>query len=143
LSLPEFSQLLAEKGPEPKHDDRVKKRKLEKWALRLWTCAGAVFYVALYWAIISEIIIAKGHVLGGILFLLVITALSVGGLLILYSTALEKSKAHRPPDQLSAKANTAPEPLFSPPPELPTSVTENTTELLENDSSKEVEHGSL
>jgi hypothetical protein len=146
LSLPEFSQLLAEKLPTAQEDLQAQKRKLEGWGLRLWTGAGAIFYIALYWAIISEIIIVKGHVLGGILFLLVITAISLGGLLILYSSALEKRSAYRLSDQPKEKGDTSPELLASPPSELTEltgSVTEHTTELLENEDLKDSERRNL
>jgi zinc ribbon protein len=144
LNLAEFSQLLREKLPSLKGELQEQKRSLERWALRLWTGAGAIFYVALYWAIISEIIIGKGHVLGGTLFLLVITALSVGGLLILYSSALEKRSKYMQADQKESlpKQNTAPELLSSTNPELRVSVTEHTTDLLESDS-KEPERRTL
>lgn len=143
LSLPEFSQMLAEKLPTAKEDLRVRKRKMEIWGLRLWTGAGAIFYIALYWAIISEIIIGKGHVLGGILFLLVITAISIGGLLILYSAALEKRSAYRLSDQSREKGDTSPELMMSPPSELTGSVTEHTTELLEDDDFRKAERREL
>ena len=136
LSLPELSQLLAEKLPAAQNDLQAQKRKIERWGLRLWTCTGAVFYVVLYWAIISEIIIGKGHVLGGILFLLVITAISLGGLLILYSSALEKRSKYLPSDQPREKGDTSPEFLASPPSELTPSVTEHTTELLAEEDLK-------
>src|SRR5206468_3586789 len=98
----------------------------------------AIFYVALYWAIISEIIIGKGHVLGGTLFLLVITALSVGGLLILYSSALEKRSKYMQADreESSPKLATAPELLPSTDDSMRVSKTDNTTKLLENAESK-------
>lgn len=143
LSLPEFSQLLAEKLPALAEELQVQKRKIERWGLRLWTGAGIIFYIALYWTIISEIIIGKGHVLGGVLFLLVITAISLGGLLILYSSALKKRSAYRLSDQPREKGDTSPELLASPPSELTTSVTEHTTELLEDDNSNEAERRSL
>lgn len=135
LNLAEFSQLLADKLPSLKGEIQDQKRKFERWALRLWTGAGAVFYIALYWAIISEIIIGKGHVLGGTLFLLVITALSIGGLLILYSSALERRSKYMQSDRREAlpTRDTASELLSSSSPELRTSVTEHTTELLEDD----------
>ena len=133
LSLPEFSQLLTEKVPTAQEDLQVQKRKIERWRLRLWTGAGAIFYIALYWAIISEIIIVKGHVLVGILFLLVVTAISLGGLLILYSSALEKHSAYRRSNQPREKGDTSPELMLSPPSELTSGVTEHTTELLEDD----------
>ena len=143
LDLTAFSQLLGDKLPSLRGDLQDQKRKYQKWALRLWTGAGAVFYVALYWAIIREIIIGKGHVLGGTLFLLVITALSIGGLLILYSSALEKRSKYRQSDfpQALTKRDTAPELLANLNPELRVSVTEHTTELLEKDKSKEAEQG--
>ena len=115
LNLAEFSQLLGEKLPTLKGELQDQKRKFERWALRLWTGAGAIFYIALYWAIISEIIIGKGHLLGGTLFLLVITALSVGGLLILYSSAIEKRSKYMQSDRQQSlpKRDIAPELLPS------------------------------
>lgn len=139
LSLPEFSHLLEEKLPTLDEELKVKRRIAERWGLRLWTIAGAIFYIALYWTIISEIIITKGHVLGGILFLLVVTAISIGGLLILYSSSLAKRSAYGLPDQAQAKGDTSPDLLTENPPELTMSVTEHTTELLEKDDSKESE----
>ena len=149
LSLPEFSQLLSDKLPTMPEDLQVQKRKLERLGLRLWTGAGVIFYIALYWAIISGIIVRKGHVLGGVLFLLVITALSVGGLLILYSSALEKRSglkkrfAYGPADQPKKEDDTSPELLASKPSGLTPSVTEPTTELLEKEVSKEQQKTAL
>lgn len=138
LNLAEFSQLLEAKLPSLKGELQEQKRKLERWALRLWAGAGAIFYIALYWAIISEIIIGKGHVLSGTLFLLVITAISLGGLFILYSSALEKRSRYIQSErqQKLPKRDTDPELLSSTEPALRMSVTEHTTELLENDESK-------
>ena len=135
LKLPESPELLPEKAPQAPDNVRGQKRKIEKRRLRLWTCAGAVFYVALYWAIISQIIIGKGHVLRGILFLLVITAISIGGLLILYSSAVRKRSKYRPSDRAGRKGDTSRE--LSETSDLKTSVTKHTTELLEKDKSKE------
>ena len=136
LSLPEFSQLLEEKLP-TEEEVQVKRRKAERWSLRLWTIAGAILYIALYWTIISEIIIGKGHVLGGILFLLVITAISLGGLLILYSSALQKRSAYRVSGQPKENGDTSADLLAGQPSELTSSVTEHTTELLEKEIAKE------
>ncbi len=138
LSLPEFSQLLADKFPEEQEELQVKKQKAQRWALALWTGAGIIFYIAFYWAIISEIIIGKGHVLGGILFLLVVTAISVGGLLILYSAALQNRSGIR-----KQKADTTPELPASPPSGLETSVTDHTTELLEEDVARDQQERAL
>lgn len=139
LNLAEFSQLLAEKLPTLRGELQDQKRKIQRWALRLWTGAGAIFYVSLYWAIIREIIIRKGHVLGGILFLLVITALSLGGLFILYSLALDKRSKHRQPDTRELPGDTTPELLSSEKPELQMSITEHTTHLLESDEDRDPE----
>jgi hypothetical protein len=133
LSLPEFSQLLEEKLP-TEEEVQVKRRKAERWSLRLWTIAGAILYIALYWAIISEIIIGKGHVLGGVLFLLVITVISIGGLLMLYSLSLNKRSAYGLSDQPQVR-DTSPESLAEAPAELKVSVTEHTTEILDKDDS--------
>jgi uncharacterized membrane protein len=139
LTLPEFSQLLAEKLPTLRAELQYQKRKIERWGVGLWIGAGAIFYVSLYWAIISEIIIGKGHVLGGILFLLVITAISLGALLIFYSSSLEKRSASSQANQSQSKGDTAPELLQGSLPELTISITEHTTELLENDDLKHSE----
>ena len=133
LSLPEFSQLLEEKLP-TEEEVQVKRRKAERWSLRLWTIAGAILYIALYWAIISEIIIGKGHVLGGVLFLLVITVISIGGLLMLYSLSLNKRSAYGLSDQPHVR-DTSPESLTDARAELKMSVTEHTTEILNTDDS--------
>ena len=133
LSLPEFSQLLEAKLPTAE-EVQVKRRKAERWSLRLWTIAGAILYIALYWTIISEIIIGKGHVLGGVLFLLVVTVISIGGLLMLYSLSLNKRSAYSLPDEPRVR-DTSPESLTDSRTELNMPVTEWTTEILEKDDS--------
>jgi len=124
--------LLEEKLP-TEEEVQVKRRKAERWSLRLWTIAGAILYIALYWTIISEIIIGKGHVLGGVLFLLVVTVISIGGLLMLYSLSLNKRSAYGLLDQ--PQRDTSPESLTEARTELKISVTENTTEILDRDDS--------
>lgn len=126
--LAEFSQLLAEK-PTRRDELKIQKRKAQRLSLTLWTGAGIVFYIVLYWIIISEIIIRKGHKEAGILFLVVITAISVGGLLVLYSAALAKRSAYRVSDPRGDKPNTPCSQTL----ELRTSDTEPTPELLEKD----------
>ena len=135
LSLPEFSQLL-EKSLPTEEEVQVKWRKAERWSLRLWTIAGAILYIALYWTIISEIIITKGHVLGGVLFLLVVTVISIGGLLMLYSLSLKKRSAYSLLDEPRV-IDTAPESLTDEQTKVKMSVTERTTEILDkHDSTK-------
>lgn len=109
--------------------------------LTLWKGAAAIFFISLYWTIISEIIIGKGHVLGGILFLIFITAVSLGALLMAYSSSLEKRSSHPQSDQpkVAPKGDTAPEVLPAIPPELMMTVTEQTTHLLEKDDAQVIE----
>lgn len=114
-----------------------KKRKAQRRGLILWTIAGAVFYIALYWAIIGEIIIRKGHVLQGIVFLLAVTAISIGGLLLLYSLT-SKQRGNRLEDDSQA-SNASPEELPQGRNEVIMPVTERTTELLEKDDSNKQE----
>ena len=135
LRLPEFSQLLEKKIP-TEEEIQINRRKAERWSLRLWTIAGAILYIALYWTIISEIIITKGHVLGGVLFLLVVTVISIGGLLMLYSLSLKKRSAYSLLDE-PRETDKATESLTDAPTEVKMSVTERTTELLDkHDSTK-------
>jgi type VI protein secretion system component VasK len=127
--------LLEEKLP-TEEEVQVKRRKAERWSLRLWTVAGAILYIALYWTIISEIIIGKGHVLGGVLFLLVVTVISIGGLLMLYSLSLSKRSAYSLSNEPQER-DTSPESLPDARAKLKMSVTERTTELLDNNESNE------
>ena len=127
-NLAEFSRLLAEKPTRP-NELKVQKRKAQRLRLRLWTGAGIVFYIVLYWIIISEIIIRKGHKEAGILFLVVITVISVGGLLVLYSAALTKRSAYRVSDPHDERPDT----LGTQTLELTTSDTEPTPEPPEKD----------
>jgi hypothetical protein len=139
LSLEKFSQLLAEQLPTTKTSlENQRSSKLEKAAFGLWTGAAAIFFGAICWGIISEIIIRKGEVLGGVLFLTVLTAISLGALLITYSSHLEKRAASRQLDKPEAmpKADTAPDLLSGIGPAPMTSVTDHTTELIENDEAK-------
>lgn len=124
-NLAEFSQLFAAKRTQPE-ELRSRKSKAQRLSLRLWTGAGIVFYIALYWIIISKVVVGKGHKLGGILFLVAVTVISVGGLLILYSAALTKRSASPVSDQRDAKHDTD---FGNQTLELPTSVTEHTTEI--------------
>ena len=126
ISMPGYSHL-TDKLPTKTEEPAVQKR-MARRNLRIWTGAGIIFYIAFYWAIISKIIIGKGNLLGGILFLLMVTAISVGGLLFFYSVALQKRSGVR-----KHKVETTPELLAGPPSGLETSVTDHTTELLEED----------
>ena len=126
ISMPGYSHL-ADKLPTKPEEPAVQKR-MARRNLRIWTGAGIIFYIAFYWVIISKIIIGKGNLLAGILFLLMVTAISVGGLLFFYSVALQKRSGIR-----KQNVETTPELQAGPPSGLETSVTDHTTELLEED----------
>ena len=83
----------------------------------------ATIFIAAYWAIISEIIIGKGQVVGGIVFLLVLTAIVSGGILL---ASGERRSSQR------AASNKQSEPLLFPEQQsaIAPSVTEHTTELI-------------
>ncbi|MFY9558502.1 MAG: hypothetical protein WAV47_27710, partial [Blastocatellia bacterium] len=80
-----------------------------------------------------------------VVFLAVITALSLGGLLTFYSSYLDKRSTNSRSTQSEAplKIDTEPQLLPGPKPELTISVTENTTELLENDEITKSEQSKL
>ena len=103
---------------------------MERLGISLWIVAGVILVGAIFWAIISEIIIDKGEVLTGILFLTFILALVLGGLLVSYSSSRKRPSG---PDGQEKRANTAPELLAGISPSLRTSVTERTTELIERE----------
>ena len=134
LSLERVTQLLAELGP-PAHDvaahgkgDERLRRYAERAGLALLAGGGLVFFVAIYWVIITKIIIGKGELLTGTIFLALLTALVFGGLLLSYASSARKSAPTPPPtlppDEPAARQ--LPEPHFEPVP----SVTERTTDLL-------------
>jgi hypothetical protein len=89
----------------------------------------AIIFISAYWVVIKDIIIGKGQVIGGSLFLLVLTAVVTGGLLMFWPSEAERQPSRQ---GLSEDEST---PLF---PESRTaiapSVTERTTNLIESGS---------
>ncbi len=133
LSLEKTAQALVEQLPAVDLNKHFRKRQ-RRVELLLYTLGGSaavVFVVSLFWTIINEIIIGKGHVLGGLIFLAFILALIVFALLMLYRESLLKASSKRASVQptLPEAEHTArrlPESHIEP---IPT-VTERTTELL-------------
>ena len=134
LSLGELSTLLAERLPEAKAELESSKLKLDKVAVVLVTGAVAILVGAIFWGVITEIIIGKGQVFGGILFLAVITSFLLGGLILSYSTSLGKRLARHQSGSDAGKVNTTPELITGKEGALIVSVTERTTELIDEEN---------
>jgi hypothetical protein len=137
LGLEDFSRLLTEKLlsenlPAAPRAVAARNRALQRLGFFLLVGAGAILVGGVFWGIISEIIISKGEVLGGLLFLIFILAIVIGGLLVTYSSSREQPSGA---DGRQLKgANTAPELASGATPSLQMSVTERTTELIEREN---------
>lgn len=133
MALDKVAQILAEQRPEVIEDELIRRRK-EKVELALTLLVGGVvstLVVVIIWAIIFKVMIGRGEMLKGGIFLTFI----VGGLLalalLLYRESLLEREAKRAAPsqtQLPPAPGTRglPEPSFEPVP----SVTDRTTELL-------------
>ena len=133
LSVEKAAQSLVEQLPavEPNTRLRERQRRVERLLYMLGGSAAVIFVVSLFWTIVKEIIIGKGHVLGGLIFLAFILGFIVFAVLMLYRESLLKasSKRHSAKSTLPQAEHTArllPESRVEPIP----SVTEHTTELL-------------
>ena len=133
LSLEKAAQSLVEQLPAVELNThlRERQRRVERLLYTLGGSAAVILVVSLFWTIINEIIIGKGHVLGGLIFLAFILGFIVFALLMLYRESLLKASSKR----LSAQP-TLPEAehtarlLSESHIEPISSVTERTTELL-------------
>jgi hypothetical protein len=140
LSVEKAAQSLVEQLPavELNKHLRERQRRVELLLYTLGGSAAVIFFVSLFWTVINEIIIGKGHVLGGLIFLAFILGFVVFALLMLYRESLLKASSKRFSAQptLSQADHTArllPESYIEPIP----SVTERTTELLVAEKKKE------
>lgn len=140
LNLEKAAQSVVEQLPavELNKHLRERQRRIERLLYILGGSAAVVFFVALFWTIINEIIIGKGHVLGGLIFLAFVLGFVVFALLMLYRESLLRASGKRPETQpaLPQAEHTArllPESRVEPIP----SVTERTTELLRTEKRNE------
>lgn len=133
LSLEKVAQSLAEQIPavDLETSQALRRRRVERWLSILLGSGFAVFVVAVLWVLIYNIIIVKGNVLQGLVFLGLFVAAVLSLLLVVYRESL--LEAARKPQQSGREVpktgNTVellPESHAEPIP----SVTERTTELL-------------
>lgn len=133
LSLEKTAQSVVEQLPavELNKHLRERQRRVERLLYTLGGSAAVVLVVSLFWTITNEIIIGKGHVVGGLIFLAFILGFIVFALLMLYRESLLKASSKRSSaqptlPQVEHTARLLPESYIEPIP----SVTERTTELL-------------
>ncbi|HEX6733087.1 MAG TPA: zinc-ribbon domain-containing protein [Pyrinomonadaceae bacterium] len=129
LRLEQVVQSLAEQLTAPDADSKLVERQhsLDRWIKIIAASTASLFVGAVLWGIIYSIIIVKGEVLAGSIFLAVIIGLVLFALLTLYRESLTKKSPKQPPSLTTADtAKLLSEPRMEP---LP-SVVEGTTELL-------------
>jgi hypothetical protein len=135
LSLEKTVQSLAEQLAAGDLDKNLqdKQRKVERWIKIVAGSAISLVTVSVLWGILYELILIKGEVLNGLIFLLFILGLITFALLVLYRESLVKKSAKR------LSSQTSPLPVAADSEKLLAetylealpSVTEHTTELLE------------
>jgi hypothetical protein len=138
LSLEPFARLLAEHlpaetegGAEAETTARLmaRQRKVERWlGVALWVFLGSIAVGTLY-SIIAKVIIGKGQLLYGLIFLGVILVGVASVALVAYRETLKEKMEKRRPAELQgegAATRSLPDARFEP----AASVTDRTTELL-------------
>lgn len=141
LNLEKIAELVAEQLPAMQASSQIDsgkadwRRNAERAGLFILLGAGVIFFLAICWAIVSKIIIARGEYLSGSIFLVLIIALVLGGSLLGLSDSSGTAKQNRTPSkpatlpEAEATARLLSEPELEPVP----SVTERTTALIDVD----------
>ena len=111
---------------------------VDRWIKIIAVSTISLFVGAVLWAIIYTIIIVKGEVLSGSIFLAIILGLVAFGLLMLYRDSLDRRPSVQenslPGEQATDTAKLLAEPHFEP----VSSVIERTTELLTVDGKPKI-----
>jgi hypothetical protein len=133
LSLEKVAESLAEQLPAVDLDTKLqdRKRRVDRWLNITGGTAISIVVGSVLWGIIYEIIIVKGKVLGGSIFLAVVVGLILVALLAVYRDTLEKASTKRKlPQSTLPQAEETARLLPGSTGEVMSSVTEGTTELL-------------
>jgi hypothetical protein len=141
LNLEKTAQSLAEQLPANNLDKNLlnKQRKIEHWIKIVASSAISLVIISILWGVIYKIILGKGDVLEGLVFLGFILGIITVALLALYKESLLKKSGKRlssqtlPLQQSENAEKLLPESYLE---SLP-GVTERTTELLEVEKKNE------
>lgn len=139
FNLEKISHLLAEQSPKAEPVEHDRSKKVGRFGFGLLGLAALSLLVVAYGGIINEVIIGRGDPVGGILFLIVLTALFFGLLFIVYSSSARRKSADRrvsQPPSLAEGEETLTLPPVNEAAVIP-SITEHTTSLLEDDKVRE------
>lgn len=132
LQLEQVVQSLVSQLTAPDADKTLIERQnnLDRWIKMIAVSTISLFVGAVLWGIIYSIIIVKGEILGGSIFLAIILGILLFALLVLYRESISKKpskqKSSGPDSLANDTAKLLSEPRFEPVP----SVVERTTELL-------------
>ena len=132
LSLEKVVESLTEQLPAIDLDRKLqeRKRKVDRWLNISGGTAVSIVVASVLWGISYEIIIKKGEVLGGSIFLAFIVGLVLVALLAVYRDSLEKASVKRKSSQTNLPQAEDTARLLGSSGEVMSSVTESTTELL-------------
>lgn len=132
LSLELTARSLAEqRTPEELEQHlRDRRRRVEKWLNIIGWTAGSALVASVLWGIFYHIIIVKGEVLEGSIFLAFIVGVVLFALLAIYRDSLVKASAKRPVEQEVMPGRDTARFLPDPCGESIPGVTERTTELM-------------
>ncbi|HSB09008.1 MAG TPA: hypothetical protein VLM38_05815 [Blastocatellia bacterium] len=121
----------------------ARKRAIERLLPIVGGAAVSIVVGAVLWGIIYEIIIVKGEVLGGSIFLAFVLGLVLFALLAVYHDSLVKgSKRRQLPEPASPSAEDTAELLPEPSVESTPSITEHTTEFLMAEEAEKIDRRS-
>lgn len=131
LGLEKIAQTVVEQLPVTNKNLEERQRKVDRWLSIILGSSLSIFVGAIIYAIVYKIMIVKGQVAGGLIFLAIIVGLLLSLLLVVYRESLREASTKQKLSQ-PALPDTAPTGKLLPEPNLEPvpSVTERTTELL-------------